>query len=65
MQTSVYGNTAFSTYSPGYAYDIVKPGEDMMIRVFTPARVGSTPPNAFAAQEVFNAINPRVKRSSS
>lgn len=65
MRTQVYGNTAFSTYTPGYTYDIVKPGEDLMIRVYTPRHNEPLPSNAFNAQEVFNAINPRIKRSKS
>src|SRR5262249_32097886 len=34
-QTSVVGNTAFTTYSPAMAYNYVKPGQDTYIRVFT------------------------------
>ena len=48
-------------YNPGFSYDIVKPGEDMMIRVFNAG--GSTPANSYRAQEVFDNINPRVKRT--
>ncbi len=50
-------------YNPGFNYDIVKPGEDMMIRVFNGGRVAA--PNSYNAQEVFNNINPRVKRPKS
>lgn len=48
------------SYSPGFNYDIVKPGEDLMIRVSNTASAGS-----YNAQEVFNNINPRVKRPKS
>jgi hypothetical protein len=65
FNTSVYGNTAFTTYNPGVMYDIVKPGQDLMIRVFTPRAGEAIPPNAFNAQEVFNNINPRVERAES
>jgi hypothetical protein len=58
FQTSVIGNTAFTTYNPGMTYNIVKPGEDLLIQVSTSAM-----PGAFPAQEVFNNINPRVQRS--
>lgn len=44
-------------YNPGFTYEIVKPGEDLMIRVSNTAG-----PNSYNAQEVFNNINPRVKR---
>jgi hypothetical protein len=48
------------SYTPGFSYDIVKPGEDMMIRVFNAGRTAV--PNSYNAQEVFDNINPRVKR---
>jgi hypothetical protein len=53
----------FMTYNPGISYNIVKPGEDIMIRVWTPKKGETIAPNTFNAQEVFNNINPRVKRS--
>ena len=46
----------------GSVYDVVRPGEDLMIRMFTPAPGQALPSNVFPAQEVFNNINPRVKR---
>lgn len=67
-----YGQTAgsfnnwgngFVTYNPGIGYDIVKPGEDLMVRVWTPKAGEQLPPNTFSAREVFDNINPRVKRS--
>ena len=60
MQTNVYGNTAFTTYTPGSTYQIVKPGQDQIIRIGNltgPNNIG-----AFDANQVFNAINPRVNR---
>lgn len=57
-----YGG-GFMTYNPGISYNIVKPGEDLMVRVWTPKKGEAIPSNTFAAQEVFNNINPRVKRS--
>mgnify|MGYP003138148067 CR=1 FL=1 len=64
MQTNVFGNTAYSTYTPGSTYTIVKPGEDLLVRIFTPRR-GESTAGAFNAQEVFDSINPRVERTSS
>jgi hypothetical protein len=32
MQTNVYGNSAFTTYSPGIHNTIVKPGADVTVR---------------------------------
>lgn len=53
----------FVTYNPGVNYNVVKPGQDLMIRVWSPAPKDALPPNTFNAQEVFDNINPRVKRS--
>ena len=53
----------FVTYNPGITYDIVKPGQDLMVRVWTPGPKDALPPNTFNAREVFDNINPRVKRS--
>ncbi|MFT4183628.1 MAG: hypothetical protein QM636_17115 [Rhizobium sp.] len=61
MQTNVIGNTAYSTYMPGSTYDIVKPGQDLIIKLFNAAK-GPVPPGAYAAQEIYNNINPRVMR---
>jgi len=63
FNTSFIANSAYTTYNPGSVYNVVKPGEDLMIRVFTPAPGQALSSNMFPAQEVFNNINPRVKRS--
>lgn len=60
--TTIVGNTATTTYQPGYQYDIVKPGEDLIIQVVNVPPGSSPPPGAFPAQEVFDNINPRVVR---
>ena len=41
--TSVVGNTAFTTYTPGTTYNIVKPGQDVMIRVLHLSAGGDSP----------------------
>ncbi|MUZ74215.1 hypothetical protein GOZ90_16120 [Agrobacterium vitis] len=61
MQTNIYGNTAYSTYTPGVTYNIVKPGQDLIIKLFNSAK-GPVPQGAFAAQDVYNNISPRVER---
>jgi hypothetical protein len=66
-----YGQTAgtFSTYggigwyNPGYTYDIVKPGEDMVIHVWSPGPKDALPPGTYNAQQVFDNISPRVTRA--
>jgi hypothetical protein len=61
MQTNVYGNTAYSTYTPGMTYNIVKPGQDLIVKLFNSTK-GPVPQGAFAAQDVYNNISPRVVR---
>ena len=62
MQTNVIGKTAYTTYTPGVTYDIVKPGQDTIIQILTISE-GVTPPmGAFPAQQVYDNINPRVMR---
>lgn len=62
FQTNVYGNTAFTTYNPGVNYDIVKPGQDLIIQVLKLPSGAASPPGSFDAQQVYNNINPRVMR---
>jgi hypothetical protein len=62
MQTSVVGNTAYSTYSPGSTHHIFKPGQDAYIRVIT-VTAGQNPPHgAIPAHEVIQFVGARVKR---
>ena len=62
--TNVYGNTAFSTYNPGISYNIVFPGQDTYIRVFTPKIGDQLPAGSFRADEIIANIGPRVQRPS-
>jgi hypothetical protein len=61
VQTNIVGNTAFTTYSPGVNYNIVKPGEALMIRVLRLKPGETPPPGAFPAQDIANTIGPRLK----
>ncbi len=64
MQTSVIGQTAFTTYNPGSTYTIIKPGEQAYIRVLR-LRPGEAPPaGALSADEIIQYIGPRVKRAT-
>ena len=59
--TSVVGHTAFTTYTPGATYNIVKPGQDVMIKVLH-LQVGEKPPDvAFPANDIIRTIGPRLK----
>jgi hypothetical protein len=64
ISTHIYGSSAFTTYTPGVSYNIIKPGDQVIVRVFTPKKGDVIPPNSFPAQEVYDNINPRVKRAS-
>lgn len=59
VQTSVIGNTAYSTYTPGQPYTIVKPGQDAYIRILRP---GQTAPGAISAEEIIRFVGSRVQR---
>ena len=59
-QTNVMGNTAFTTYTPA-TYNIVKPGQAVLIRVLRLRPGEAPPPGAFSAQDIENTIGPRLK----
>ena len=59
--TSVIGRTAVTTYSPGATYNIVKPGEALMIRVLRLGPKDTPPPGAFPAQDIVNTMGPRLR----
>jgi hypothetical protein len=62
VNTSVYGHTAVSTYSPGTTF--VKPGQDVLIKVLR-LKPNETPPaGAFPAQDIAQTIGPRLKSAS-
>ena len=64
VQTNVIGNTAFTTYSPGSTYHVVKPGEALMIRVLRVGPGQAPPPGAWPAQDLANNLGPRLKPQS-
>jgi len=62
-QTSVYGNTAYTSYSPPTTIRINKPRLNTYIRVLTIAPGQPIPLGAISADEIIQNIGPRVKRS--
>jgi hypothetical protein len=54
MQTNVYGNTAFTTYTPGSVDTFIKPGEDTFVRF---CKVNCT--GMFPAREIVNNLGPK------
>lgn len=62
LNTNVVGNTAYSTYTPGVSYTIVRPGEDAYIKVIK-VKAGQQPPSgAFPANEIITYVGSRVVR---
>jgi hypothetical protein len=59
--TTFSGNTAYTTRSAGYVDNIIKPGQDVHIRVLKLAP-GQQMPGAYSADEIIQFIGPRVKR---
>lgn len=60
--TTFYGNTASTTYSPATVTPIIKPGEDTYIRVLTLAPGQTAPPDAVSADEIIQFVGSRVER---
>ena len=63
-RTSVVGNTAYTTYSPGMVHQYMKPGQDVYIRVLTITPGQPPPPGAFSADEIIQFVGSRVKRAT-
>jgi hypothetical protein len=62
MNTSVVGNTAFTTYSPGSTDTYIKPGQDAYIRVMRLPPGQAAPPGTFAADEIIQFVGSRIAR---
>lgn len=60
-QTTLIGNTAYTTYSPGMVRRYVKPGQDLMIRVISVAPGSAPPAGAIYADEIIQFVGSRVK----
>lgn len=60
--TSIIGNTALTTYSPGMVHQYIKPGQDAYIRVLTLPPGSHPPPGAILADEVIQFVGSRVVR---
>ena len=61
-QTTVAGNTAFTTYTPATVHQFIKPGQDTYIRIFTVSPGQQAPPGALLADEIIQYVGGRVKR---
>jgi hypothetical protein len=61
--TNFVGHTAFTTTSPGSVDTVIKPGQDVYVRVLKSAPGGPTP-SVYSAAEIIQFIGPRVQRPS-
>jgi hypothetical protein len=62
VNTTVTGNTAFTTYTPGATYNLVKPGEDVMIKVVRITPGQPLPSGAFPAADIDRTIGTRLRQ---
>jgi hypothetical protein len=60
-QTTFIGNTAFTTWTPGYTDLIVKPGSDVIIKLVP--KDAAPPPRAMDARQIVQFIGSRVERA--
>jgi len=61
--TTVVGNQAFTTTSPGSVDTVIKPGQDVYIRILKAAPTAPTP-GVYSAAEIIQFTGPRVQRPS-
>lgn len=62
-----YGNyaTAQTTYTPGYTVDIFKPGQDVMIRMYSEQEVGAqAPAGLYDAAQIKKYLGPKYIKAS-
>jgi hypothetical protein len=62
-ETTIRGNTATTTYSPGTTTEFVKPGQDAYIRVLRLAPGTPPPPGAISADEIIQFVGSRVRKA--
>ena len=59
--TSFVGNRAYTTTTPGSVDNVIKPGQDVYIRVLKLAP-GQQVQGAYSAEEIIRFVGPRVRR---
>lgn len=62
-QTTFVGRSAFTTFTPGATYSIVRPGQDTYIQVLRFKPNEPVPQGVFSADEIIRFIGTRVQRS--
>jgi hypothetical protein len=61
-QTSIIGNTATTTYTPGTSQTVFKPGQDAYIRILSAKPNQPMPAGAILADEIIQFVGGRVQR---
>ena len=59
-QTTLIGDTAYTTWTPSSTHTFIKPGSDVLVRLIPKGT--PPPPGAIDANEVVQFIGPRVSR---
>jgi hypothetical protein len=62
--TTVVGRSAFTTTSPGSVDTVIKPGEDVYVRILKQQPPGPLPPGTYSAPEIIQFVGSRVQRPS-
>jgi len=58
--TAVGSSTTQTYYTPGQTFSYVKPGEDVIVKMFQGSIPPDAPPNLFVASEVIKYLGPQV-----
>ncbi|CAH1657159.1 CC0125/CC1285 family lipoprotein [Chelatococcus asaccharovorans] len=56
------GSSGFSGYGSSFTDTVIKPGQDTMIRIFTPSPSSPPIPGTFSAADIIRYVGSRVKR---
>ena len=62
--TTFVGRSAFTTTSPGSVDTVIKPGEDVYVRILKQLPPGPLPPGTYSAAEIIQFVGSRVQRPS-
>lgn len=62
--TTLVGNQAFTTTSPGSVDTVIRPGQDVYIKVLKLPSTTATAPGLYSAAEIIQFVGSRVQRPS-
>lgn len=61
MTTTLVDNQAYTTTPPGYVNTVIKPGQDVYVRVLKLAP-GQQVPGTYSADQIIRFVGPRERR---